>query len=367
MAHPFAVLLLALAVTVLVAGPALAGDIERANELIDEANALLDEHNALDGRAGELLDEAFAIDPASADAVDALPLLEEAEAILATMKGTMSSIAALWVQAGDLAETAEQAAYASQQEDIAKTHVEAHVITGELLSRYMILYDSREMSELTEAELEALDREFTELGGRSEELYGRVEEMELAAERYYTENDLDAAVDTGGSPAGLLVSLLVASGSALGCAAIARGKNRSVVGWGIFGFFIPIAALVGVAVVKKLEPPLTPASQAAGPPPPGAGGASAPAAVPPPPDAATAAAGDAAPPPPNVPTAATAPSPPGPADVAAVPPPDPASAAAAGGAESPTVDAPAPPSGMGEGADPDADSGAAVTPPTPPV
>ncbi len=324
MSRLLTVLLAALTLTLLVAGAASAADIDKANELVAEANALADQHYDLDMRAGELLEEAFALDPAAPDAGDALPLLEEVETILAEMKQRMASISVLWAQAGALAARQEQAIYAHRQQEIAETYLEAHAVTSELLTRYKILYDAERVAGLTDAEFDDLDQEFVALGTQSDELYARLESMEAAADRYYTENRLDES--PGGSLGwiGLIASLTVASGFAVLCGVLAGRKNRNVIGWGVLGFLAGVIGVLAVLVVKKVEPAVGASSIGTAPvalpsKPAGASTETEPSVMAPPPDPSTAAApADAAaatPSPPGERTAAdraAAPSPPSP-------------------------------------------------------
>ena len=63
------------AVVVLLPATAFADQTDDANRLVDQANALLDESNAVFAELDGLLGSVGQIDPASAKAADALPLL----------------------------------------------------------------------------------------------------------------------------------------------------------------------------------------------------------------------------------------------------------------------------------------------------
>jgi hypothetical protein len=51
----------------------------------------------------------------------------------------------------------------------------------------------------------------------------------------------------------VLVALVVAGVFGLICAAIAAQKNRSRLGYGLLGFFLPLIGLIVIAVLPKQE------------------------------------------------------------------------------------------------------------------
>ena len=85
------------------------------------------------------------------------------------------------------------------------------------------------------------------------ELYDQVIEMQQASLQYFNENDVGRAGETGRSWIAWVVSLAIASTSALICGLVARKKSRHIIGWGIFGFFVPIAALIAIFVVRPVD------------------------------------------------------------------------------------------------------------------
>lgn len=119
-----------------------------------------------------------------------------------------------------------------------------------------MLFDQEQRAQLSKAELQKLDKEITDLEAQNKELYGQVVEMQQASLQYFNENDVGQAGEatgTGRSWIGWIASLVIASACALVCGLMARKKNRNVIGWGIFGFFIPIAALIAILVVRPVD------------------------------------------------------------------------------------------------------------------
>lgn len=253
MAYAIKALFAGLLMVLLFAAPSYAAGLDKANDLIGQANTIESKTRALDAQAGEQIKKALAIDPASKRTADALPLLAEAQTVLARMIQNTQSVAALWDQVESLGVSTEATTYAGQMHDIAETYLQYLGVTRDLLTRYQTLYDPNKLSKLSRAELRKLDQEFSDLKVRSGELDARIIRMQQATQQYFKEHDVGKARTGGRSWAAWIVTLVVATVSGLVCGVLARRKNRNILGWGVFGFFIPIAALVAILAVRKVE------------------------------------------------------------------------------------------------------------------
>ncbi|MFA4965122.1 MAG: hypothetical protein WC709_05725 [Thermoleophilia bacterium] len=253
MAHLLKALSAGLFMVLLFAVPASADGLAEANSLVDQANAIQSQTRALDAQIGEKIKKVFAIDPADENAADALPMLAEARAALVRMTDNTRSVAALWGQVASLGVSEEATTYAAQQKDIAETSLRYHGVTSDLLTRFQTLYDPGKLGKLSKAELRTLYRELTDLEAQSGELDAQLTEMEQASQRYFDEHDVGQSGEGGRGWAAWIVGLAVASASGVTCGVVARKKNRNIVGWGVFGLFIPIAALLAVFAVRRVE------------------------------------------------------------------------------------------------------------------
>jgi hypothetical protein len=252
-AYAIKALFAGLLMVLLFAVPSYAAGLDKANDLIGQANAIETKTHALDAQAGEQIRKALAIDPASKRATDALPLLAEAQTILARMIQNKQSVAALWDQVASLGVSREATTYASQMKDIAETYLQYLGVTRDLLTRYQTLYDRNKLSKLSGAELRKLDQEFSDLKARSGELDARIIQKQQSTQQYFKEHDVGKAGAGGRKWGRLVASLIFDACSALACGILARRKNRRILAWGAFGLLVPIAALVAILAVRKID------------------------------------------------------------------------------------------------------------------
>lgn len=75
-------------------------------------------------------------------------------------------------------------------------------------------------------------------------------QRQQASQRYFDEHDIGATAEAGLPWTPGVATLLLPSASSLVCGVVARKKNRRVIGWGLFGFFVPIGALLFVWAVR---------------------------------------------------------------------------------------------------------------------
>lgn len=240
-------------VALLLASPAYAGGMTEANELISQAAAIQKATNTLDGQLAAQVRGVSAIDPTSAAAADALPMIAQASTTLAEMNKNMEAISSLWGEVAALDVRDEVKTYAVQQQDIAKTQLQIWAVTGRILADLQTLYDRNELSALDQAGLKRLDREFADLPAKSKALRAKIADMQQTSHQYYVDHRLDRPAWRAPSLTRWIITLVVATSVAIACGILARLKNRNVVGWGVFGFFIPIAALIAILVVRKIE------------------------------------------------------------------------------------------------------------------
>jgi hypothetical protein len=253
LAHALKAALACLVVVLLFTVTAYADETTEANRLIAQVNALQAEVVLLDEQTVELWNKVDEIDPAAANAADALPLLADVETLDAETTRCTQFIVALLDRMADLDVSEELKTYADQQKEIAEDYLQAYALTDELITRYKVVWNPRRLSALSQAEVEALDEEIVELATRSQELLAHVGEKEQASQQYYTDSKLGEPATGGRSWVLWVISLGISSASALGCGIVARRKNRNIVGWGIFGFLIPIVALIAIQAVRKVE------------------------------------------------------------------------------------------------------------------
>ena len=238
----------------LLATPAYADDLERANGLMAQENALGSETLELEAEFETLVDKILAIDAAGENAADALPMLAEAQELIARLSANAESAASLMDQITSLDDLSEEmVAYAAHMREVDETYVEYYRVTSDLLTRYQTVYDSEKLSQMSRPEIRLLRREFTELAERSNDLYAQLANQKQVAQQYYAEHDLSRNTAGGRSWISWIVGLTIASASALICGLVARKKNRTIIGWGVFGFFIPFPALIAIFVVRKIE------------------------------------------------------------------------------------------------------------------
>jgi hypothetical protein len=247
------ILLAALFVVLLTASPGYAAGRDEANDLIGRANTLLTETRALEVQLEEQLKAVFAMDPFGDNSADALPMLADAQGMLGAMTERTQSVAALWAQVAALGVSEEATTYAEQQYKIAQTYLQYNSVSSDLFLKYAGLFDPKQRARMTRADMKKLDREIADLEAQNKDLYEQIIQMEQASLQYYKANDIGRDSGTGYSWISWIVGLTFDSVSALICGLVARRKNRRVIGWGVFGFFIPIPALIAILVVRRID------------------------------------------------------------------------------------------------------------------
>ena len=247
------VLFAALFMILLAASPGYAAGLDEANDLIGEANAVLLEKRSVEAESQVLLQQAYAIDPLGEHSADAVPMFLEAQGMLGDMIAQTQSVAALWAQVGALHVSDQSETYADQRYMIAQKYLDSIAVDGEILERSATWYDPEQRAQLSASEERKLLREVDDLVAQSYELQGEIAKMELASQQYYEENDLAHLGGGQRTWSTYIVALVAASVSALICGLVARRKNRNVVGWGVFGFLIPLAALIAILVVPRVD------------------------------------------------------------------------------------------------------------------
>jgi hypothetical protein len=258
-------LVLAACLLLLFAPAVRADDLDEANELIGRTNKLEMSTIGLDEQGGELLDEAYAIEPGSAKSRRAALLLDQTADLVALVLTNDRSTATIWRQIMALDVPAATKTYAAKELKVSEAHAEAYTAIHELVTTSAKVY--REYDRLSPAELDRLGARIDELSLRSDELQVRYDRLAADASAYYEDNDLDEDASGGRSPLQWIISLSVAGAFSLASGLVARNKNRNVVGWAALGFFLPLIGLGGALAVRKagLGPATVP--PASGPPP----------------------------------------------------------------------------------------------------
>jgi hypothetical protein len=122
--------------------------------------------------------------------------------------------------------------------------------TGELIFKYVERYYPEDGAELGSAGLERSDKQLADLATKMEGLREDITRQQQASQRYFDEHDIGATAEAGFRWTPGVAALLLPSASSLVCGVVARKKNRRVIGWGVFGFFVPIGALLFVWAVR---------------------------------------------------------------------------------------------------------------------
>lgn len=258
-------------------GSALGADAAEVSALVDRIQGLQEQANDLDVKAMDDLRMALAADPFDENAGDALRIIDRAGKNLSVVIQDMGEIAGLWsdISALDLVPSART--YAVQQYDIAEKNLEYYELSALLLDDYRTVYDREKLASLSRQDLKRLDEELAEVPKKMDRLDAELTRMEAASHEYFQANRVAWMQSQGvvwWRPVG---SLIVASAFALLCGVLARRKNRSIAGWAVFGFFVPVIALIAILAVRKVElapgdlpvrrPPLPPPEPLPSPPP----------------------------------------------------------------------------------------------------
>jgi hypothetical protein len=251
-----AVVLLAVtlpAAAMIAAAPCRAAADDDPLELARQTTALSEQTIELEGRLQDKLAIAFAVGPYEESAADALPLLAGAQGILGQMTENIQSSAALWAKVAALDLNREATTYAEQQYHALGTYASYNATTGDLLEKYAVLYDADKRDALSANELRTLEQEIADLEARNEKLLARLMREDKESLRYFNDHDVDLGAGGGVAWMPWLIRLGIASASAVACGVVAGRKNRNVALWGVFGFFVPLVAVITVLVVRKVE------------------------------------------------------------------------------------------------------------------
>lgn len=251
-----AVVLLAvtlLAAAMLAAAPCSAAADDDPVELARQTTALSEQTMDLEGQLQDKLTIAFAAGPYEESAADALPLFAEAQGILGQMTATIQSSTALWARIAALDLNAEATTYAEQQYHVLGTYASYNATTGAVLEKYAVLYDADKRDALSATELRTLEQEIADLEARNEKLLARLMREDKESLQYFNDHDVDLSAGGGVAWIPWLIRLGIASASAVACGVVAGRKNRNVALWGVFGFFVPLVAVITVLVVRKVE------------------------------------------------------------------------------------------------------------------
>jgi len=242
-----------LTLALLAAAPCYAAADDDPVELARQTTALSDETIELEGRLQDRLAIAFADGPYGENAADTLPLFAEAQGILGQMTENIQASAALWAKVAALDLNREATTYAEQQYHVLGTYSSYNATTGDLLQKYAVLYDADRRDALGAKGLRGLEQEIADLETRNEKLLARLVREDKESLRYFNDHDVDLGAGGGVAWIPWLIRLGIASASAVACGVVAGRKNRNVALWGVFGFFVPLVAVITALVVRKVE------------------------------------------------------------------------------------------------------------------
>jgi hypothetical protein len=242
-----------LAVSLLAVAPCYAAADDEPVELARQTTALSEQTIELEGRLQDKLAIAFADGPYGENAADALPLFAEAQGILGQMTGNIQSSAALWAKVAALDLNREATTYAEQQYYALGTYASYNATTSDLLQKYAVLYDAGQRDGLSAKGLRELEQEIADLETRNEKLLAQLVREDKESLRYFNDHDVDLGAGGGVAWIPWLIRLGIASASAVACGVVAGRKNRNAALWGVFGFFVPLVAVITVLVVRKVE------------------------------------------------------------------------------------------------------------------
>ena len=186
-------LLACVAVVLLLPATAYADQTDDANRLVDQANALLDESNAIFAELDGLLGSVGQIDPASAKAADALPLLDEATALLDDMTAKDTSILSLVDEAAAFDLSDEFKVYLEQQRELARLSLEVDGIVGEVIAKNETAYS--QWDQLSKSERAKLGADVDDLLSQWNALAGEMAETQAASDQYYADEGIGEASD----------------------------------------------------------------------------------------------------------------------------------------------------------------------------
>lgn len=254
------VLLASLLVALAAPVTAYAGPADDAKQLLTDAATVREEMIALSAQIDELESQIGEIDPTANNAADALPLLAEAKADYAEQSEKAASVAALMDEIAALDVSEEMKTYAGLRKQFAESWIEFCALEIDGIGKLEILFDPGRMSELSQADQEKLVAEATDFATREAELRSQVVERQQAMTQYAADTDFPEESVTETSTADGLIRGTLVAGLIFGlvfavlCGYLARRKNRSVVGWAIFGFLLPVIALILVAVLPTKQP-----------------------------------------------------------------------------------------------------------------
>jgi hypothetical protein len=267
---------------VVVLCPAVAGAVTAADVSgrVEQIRTLGAQTRALDKKIVAELDSALAVDPTVQKADDAVRSLDQAGTDLATLLDDMQSISGLWSEISALDISASAQAYATQQHDIAEKNLEYYGLLAQQIADYRVLYDREKLAALSRPEIRRMIREIKELARKMSDVDSSLDDLEASSHRYFQDHRVAWARKSGTVWWRPVASLVIASVFALLCGILARRKNRNIFGWAIFGFFIPLPALIAILAVSRIDlaprgaaliqaPPPGPSPMATpGPPPP---------------------------------------------------------------------------------------------------
>lgn len=182
-------------VAFVVALAALAGatgcvDTRPANMAIEAANAKSVEYSALDGQIGLLMDEAGAVELTPEGVRAGIAKLDEALALLAQRKAVIATMRAEFATIPQMKVPEEVREYARKQMAIADLLTEMDEANLVLVGDTRTLYDLVANGSTNAVKAEELSARIDETAARLDELDRQIAAAEQDADEYFEQNDL---------------------------------------------------------------------------------------------------------------------------------------------------------------------------------